>query len=161
MTFWAAVHAAEPDKQPIRVDARRSNTEVVVRSQGETTTIDVRSPFGIDRATITRVGKEWSRKVVLRLHLKGLESLRVTAGNRGIEWSVSSSKKPKFRMALHEGGKETPLKNGSPFWTEGKIVAEDVKIPLKDGYFEVAVPGKLLEGNPETIAVRWIDFYRG
>ncbi len=135
---------------------------VVVRSQGETTTLDVRSPFGIDRATITRVGKEWPRKVVLRLHLKGLESLLVTVDKTAVEWSVSSSsKKPKFRVALREGRKETSLEEGSPFWTEGKVVAEDVKIPLKDGYFEVPVPVKLLEGNPETIAVRWIDFYRG
>ncbi len=34
------------------------------------------------------------------------------------------------------------------------------KIPLKGGYFEVPLPPKLLEGNPETITLRWVDFYR-
>ncbi len=33
-------------------------------------------------------------------------------------------------------------------------------IPLKDGYIEMQLPKKLFEGNPKSIALDWIDFYR-
>ena len=33
-------------------------------------------------------------------------------------------------------------------------------IPLMDGYFEMQLPRAFLEGNPKTITVSWIDFYR-
>jgi hypothetical protein len=33
-------------------------------------------------------------------------------------------------------------------------------VPLKNGYFDVTVPQKLLEANPQEIQLRWIDFYR-
>jgi hypothetical protein len=29
------------------------------------------------------------------------------------------------------------------------------KLPLKDGYFEVALPRALCEGNPKAITVKW------
>jgi len=32
--------------------------------------------------------------------------------------------------------------------------------PLKDGYFEVAVPAALLRDQPKTLTLKWIDFYR-
>jgi len=51
-----------------------------------------------------------------------------------------------------------------PFWTEIHIVGGDGKpakeLPLKEGYFEVTVPGSLFEGNPKSITVAWIDFFR-
>jgi hypothetical protein len=42
-----------------------------------------------------------------------------------------------------------------------RIVGEDKTIPLERGYFELRFPEALLRGNPETIALRWVDFYRG
>ena len=33
-------------------------------------------------------------------------------------------------------------------------------IPLKDGCFEMALPKAFFEGNPKTITMGWIDFYR-
>lgn len=40
---------------------------------------------------------------------------------------------------------------------DGKQATE---IPLKDGCFEVPLPKALFEGNPKTIMVNRIDFYR-
>ena len=40
---------------------------------------------------------------------------------------------------------------------DGKPARE---FPLKDNYFEVTVPRAFFEGNPKTITVGWIDFYR-
>jgi hypothetical protein len=33
-------------------------------------------------------------------------------------------------------------------------------IPLKDGDFEIQLPKAFFEGNPKSIMVNWIDFYR-
>jgi hypothetical protein len=40
---------------------------------------------------------------------------------------------------------------------EGKPVRE---LPLKDGYFEMALPRAFFEGNPKSITLNGIDFYR-
>jgi hypothetical protein len=49
----------------------------------------------------------------------------------------------KFGMAHHPLGK--PAK----------------ELPLKDGYFEIALPKAFFDGNPKTVTLNWIDFYRG
>ena len=45
-----------------------------------------------------------------------------------------------------------------------RMMGEDGKsaetIPLKDGYFEMQLPKALLEDDPKSITVNWIDFYR-
>jgi hypothetical protein len=31
---------------------------------------------------------------------------------------------------------------------------------LRDGYFEMALPRAFFEGNPKSVTLNWIDFYR-
>ena len=54
---------------------------------------------------------------------------------------------------------------GGPLWTEIRAVGADGKpadaIPLKGGYFETQLPKAFFEGNPKSITVTWIDFFRG
>jgi hypothetical protein len=64
------------------------------------------------------------------------------------------------RTSLVSGKRVAALDDKSPYYTEVRIVGGHGKIPLKDGYFEVPLPAKLFEGNPEEIRLRWIDFYR-
>ena len=33
-------------------------------------------------------------------------------------------------------------------------------IPLKDSYLELQLPEAFFEGNPKSIPLNWIDFYR-
>ena len=42
------------------------------------------------------------------------------------------------------------------------VVKENIELNkgLKNGYFEVPLPAKLFEGNPDQVTLRWIDFYR-
>ena len=68
-------------------------------------------------------------------------------------------------MRLWKDGKEdAPLNAKSPYWIEVRILDGDGKqatvIPLKRGSFEMQLPKALFEGNPKTITVNWIDFYR-
>ena len=62
------------------------------------------------------------------------------------------------------GKEDAPLDEKSPLWTDIRIVGSDGKpakeLPLKDGYFEMALPRAFFEDNPKAITVKWIDFYR-
>jgi hypothetical protein len=73
------------------------------------------------------------------------------------EWSAT--------CRIKDGKEDAPPDEKSPLWTDIRIVGGDGKpvreLPLKDGYFEVALPRALFEGNPKAITLSWIDFYRG
>jgi hypothetical protein len=71
----------------------------------------------------------------------------------------------KARVRLWKGGKEdVPLDQKSPLWTVIRIVSGDGKpakdLPLREGYFEIALPKAFFESNPKVITLNWIDFYR-
>ena len=124
----------------------------------------MKSPFGISQAVIEREGEKWPDAVALRLHLKGLESFRASNGKVTLDAAVGIQE-GKAKMRLWKDGKEdAPLDEKSPFWTAIRIVGGDGKpakeLPLKGGYFEVALPRAFFEGNPKSITLDWIDFYR-
>jgi len=102
--------------------------------------------------------------VVLRLHLKGLENFRAANGKVRVDAAVSIEE-GKQKVRVWKNGKEdAPLDEKSPLWTDIRIVGGDGKpareLPLKEGYFEVALPKALFEDNPKSITLNWIDFYR-
>lgn len=138
----------------------RADDRVRVVPTGETTVLDVTSGFGIGSATITRNGPTWPKSVLVRLHLSGLESFRAASEGIAVEWSVSGADDPS-RVSLRKGSEETPLAEGSPYFTTARIVGGNGRIPLEDGgCFEVLLPSKLFEANPVEITLHWIDFYR-
>ena len=102
--------------------------------------------------------------MVLRLHLKGLENFKVTNGKTRLEASASLQEgKPLVRL-WKDGKEDAPLDAKSLYWMEIRMIGGDGKpaktIPLKDGYFEMRLPSAIFEGNPKSITVGWIDFYR-
>lgn len=122
----------------------------------------VRSRSGIGRATIVRNSASWPMVVKIRLYLKGLESLRISAGKSGVGVSVSSSDPHTVRvyhMADAREGQELAKEN--PRWVKVKFVAKNKRIPLEEGYFELKLPQALFKDNPQDISLHWIDFYRG
>jgi hypothetical protein len=152
----------QPNK--FKVTAKRKDDTVEVRAEKDKTMFIIKSPFGISQAVIEREGEKWPDDVVLRLHLKGLEKFRASNGKVKVDAAVSSQDgKPKVRI-WKDGMEDAPLNEQSPFWTAIRIVGSNGKpakeLPLKDGYFEVALPRAFFEGNPKTITVNWIDFYR-
>ena len=64
------------------------------------------------------------------------------------------------RLYLTEDGKEEERESE----TEIKVLDAMGKpingLPDKDGYFEIALPKALLESQPKSLEVGWIDFYR-
>ncbi len=160
----AATTAAAGDTPPYKVTTKRADDKVDVRAEQDKVTFSVRSPSGIGQAVIERAGEAWPDAVVLRLHLTGLENFNVTNGKTTLEGSVSlQDGKPV--VSLWKGGQEdAPLDAQSPYWMKIGILGGDSKpakaLPLKGGCFELPLPKAVFEGNPKTITVNWIDFYR-
>ncbi|MEZ0268219.1 MAG: hypothetical protein ACAI43_26130, partial [Phycisphaerae bacterium] len=65
------------------------------------------------------------------------------------------------RVRVWKDGKEdAPLDAKSPFWTDVRRVGRGDGKPADDGYFEVPLPKAFFGGNPKSIELNWIDFYR-
>jgi hypothetical protein len=147
-----------------KIMTRRLEDDIQVRVDKYKTVFAVRGPLGISDAEIERLGNKWPETVMLRLHLKGLESFRASNGQVTLDATVSTDEgMPTVR--LWKGGNENvELDEKSPFWMDVRILAGDGKlakaIPVKDGYFEIALPKPFFDGNPRSITLRWIDFYR-
>ena len=157
--------AAADDAAPkFKVTTKRTDDTVEVRAEKDRAVFSVKSPFGISQAVIERADEKWPEAVVLRLHLKGLESFRASNGKVTLDAAVSiQDGKPKVRL-WKDGKEDAPLDEKSPFWMDVRMLTGDGKpakeLPLKDGYFEMALPKAFFEGNPKSITLNWIDFYR-
>jgi hypothetical protein len=157
-----AVAGNKPTK--FKITTKRTDDSVEVQAEKDRTVFVVKSPFGITQAVIEREDDSWPEAVVLRLHLKGLESFRASNGKVKLDASVSVQEgKPRVRL-WKDGKEDAPLDEKSPFRMEIRILSNDGKpareIPLKDGYFEMILPRAFFEGNPKSITLNWIDFYR-
>jgi hypothetical protein len=153
----------EKGKPDLAVKSRRADSRIELSGAGSGGEVvaTVESKSGIGSATLSRVGESWPKELVVRLHLRGLESFKVENGRTVVEWSKSSSGDQASRVSLRQAaGGEQALVAGSRYFSELKTVGTDPTVPLRDGYFEIALPAALLEDNPEEITLRWIDFYR-
>ncbi len=172
MTGWAALgvvvlavanlSVAAEDATPVKI-ATKSATDVVdVEARPDQTLLSIRSQSGIGQAVMQRTSASWPAKIVLRLHLQGLENLRVAAGGTQLEASVSSHD---GQTRVWKAGEEhASLTAASPFWLDLQRRDADGKptaaIPLRGGYFEIVLPKALFEHNPPSFTIAWIDFYR-
>ena len=148
----AVKETANEEAEPIlTAKAAREDSRIGMVAEGGKTVIDVRSESGIGSATVTRRSDTWPESICVHLHLRGLESFKLENGKLALEWSVSSSGENDSRVSLHQDGEESAIGKGSPLYSEAKA---------EHGYFEVPLPARLLQENPETITLRWIDFYR-
>ena len=147
-----------------KITSMRDTDNVVVTVEQQKTFFDIHSPFGISHVIIGRRGAEWPESMVLRLHLTGLESFQLNNGETTLHASVSSQGGDKPVRLWKNDEEDKPLDSTSPVWTKIRLIGSDGKptqtIPLKDGYFEIEIPKALREGNPQSITVSWIDFYR-
>jgi len=147
-----------------KIVTKKGDDAVAVKREGEKVILAVTSRSGIGKATITPAAK-WPKMAVLRLHLRGLESLRISDGQTTLEASVSSHGDGAVRLNLRDGNNEKPVDAKSPYWTEVRILDAQgkpvKKLPLQDGCFELQIPSALLPGEGKTLELFWIDFYRG
>jgi hypothetical protein len=119
---------------------------------------------GIGHAVIRRGEGAWPKRPMLRIRLRGLESLTISSG--GVEWKVSVLSHGAHETLLsvvRDGKEEKVTDSASPYWTTVRKTGADGKpvagLPGDGGCFEVPVPEELLKQSKE-LRVSWIDFYR-
>jgi hypothetical protein len=157
---------AAGDEPPARftVTTRKADDTVTVAGDRERTTFDVRSPSGIGRAVIGRTGDAWPKAVVIRLHLKGLENLKLSAGDVAVGAAVGVRDGMAEVRQWAVGKDETPLAADDPRRLVIRVLGKDGKaaagIPLDGGHVEVTLPAGFLRANLTSLTVEWIDFYR-
>ncbi len=136
--------------QQFGIETKKPEDRVEVESVNGTTTFTVTSPSGIGSAKIRPDVGQWPGEVVLRLRLKGLESLTVSNGNVTLAASVSS----------HDGGQGIVLKHGDEEKTLGKDDPYWTEVRARGKEFELKLPAALFRDKAEPVTVSWIDFYR-
>jgi hypothetical protein len=162
--FIVASMVAANESQSFKITTRRDNDRVDVKTETSKTIFSIQSPSGISHAVIERADEKWPDAVLLRLYLKGMESFKITGSELKLEGSVSLQEgKPVVRL-WKDGKEDAPLDAKSPYWIDVRILGGDdqppKELPLQDGYFEMALPQAIFEGNPKSTTVNWIDFYR-
>jgi hypothetical protein len=152
---------AQADTAGFEIATKRKEDGVLVAVTDGRIVFDIHSPRGIGAAEITRTKEHWPAAVAIRLHLRGLESLVITSGTTKLTASVASHGDHAQRLSVDHQGTEREVQPGNPLWTAVKVIGSAGKLPLDDGYFELALPAALLRDQPKTITLNWIDFYRG
>ena len=142
--------------------------------------IDLRSEKGIGECTLTRKGDNWPETMTVRMHLRGLESFELVyeggqcEGSRQVGtvrlsggWSSTQGPLAWEKSVLCKdspvlGGEKWKPKTGG-IRVGGSKVDSPVRIPLPDGcYFECTITSEWFENeNPQSIELRWVDFFRG
>jgi hypothetical protein len=157
--------AGDGHARKFKITTRRKGDSVKVQEDKAKVVFIIKSPFGISQAVIERRGEKWpDDAVVLRLHLRSLESFRASDGKVTVAAAVSSQE-GKVKVRIWKGGKEyAPLNKKSHLWTDIRMVGSDDKparkLPLQGGYFEATLPRAFFKDNPKSITLSWIDFYR-
>ena len=134
-----------------------NSIEAVV--QDSAVVFDVKSGGGIGSGKIKVSEGNWPKKVVVRLHLTGLEGFSVSNGKKMLEGFHMSNKsnddrKEELKIRMLDG-------KGKP--AEGKYLLKSYgpnKFKRIEGYYEATIPKSLLTEDTKEIEIRWVDFYR-
>ena len=160
----ACVAASEGQGSPVvRAEAQGDGNVAQVTVTGRAVAIDLWSDSGIGSAVVPLAGGPAPESVELRLHLQGLEELRLSFGRQLIVASVASGPGHDVRQRrVGPDGAERDLKPDKPGWLAVAVVADeaDPPFPLRDGYFAVTLPAEALIEGDGALTIAWIDFFR-
>ena len=152
--------ADEPQPASFTCKPTKVQDQVTVTIEKERTLLDVVSPSGIGGTTVELSRGSWPSKVVVRLHLRGLEQFTSSSGRAKLDGSMLSHSGNTRRLTVREQGKDGEQRFNDAiqvFNAEGKPIDG---LPPAGGYFEVTLPKPMLEGQPKSLYMGWIDFFR-
>jgi hypothetical protein len=79
-------------------------------------------------------------------------------------WKRMSAQGVLTEQLFQDGKEAAKLDEKSRFWIPVGTFSNDGKpakeLPLKNGYFELKLPAAFFEGNPKSITLNWVDFFR-
>ena len=157
--------AHRSERPPVAVELVTGSEEeaIHITQTGDEALVDIQKAQGIGTATFSVAAKPKTRRVLVRLHLHGLEELRLT-GAEG-EWVVSvlsHSGNPILQTFNPSGALGVKLTPQDALWLTLRIAptpGQAPTIPLQDGWFELTLPDALVVPGSD-FSLRWIDFHR-
>lgn len=156
------VQAAGPPT--VEVTCRHKKDRAIVVSAADGVTITIESHQGFGHAVVKRTGSRWPAPLALRLKLRGLEQLAISAAKIQLRVSVASHSGFPRRLELWRGGKKRSIETGSPYWIDVKALDAAGRrlkgLPGPGGGFELTLPPALLEQDLDRLTLFWIDFWR-
>jgi len=155
---------AQSGGEPVfSVITKNQDDQIDIQQENGITTVDIHSPTGIGTAKFELESGAMPEKLILRLHLTGLEEFRLVSNQTTIAASGSSSEAFDLTgQSVIASGNEYFITPIDPLWMKIEIVSDQSNktIPLKKGYFEVIVPQEFVRSAGNSFEVQWIDFYR-
>jgi len=142
----AAEEHATYQAVPVKGDPR-----ITFSTAADAVLIDITSPTGIGSAAIERTSGQWPAKIVMRLHVKGLESFQFLYGDTRIDVGVSSHGDNAVHEEYEQPGKMGTASPGDPYW---------IAVTPGAGYFDLEAPADFLKSGESKFTIEWIDFYR-
>ena len=145
----AAAEQAKPAGQHITVELKKAGDRAEAGKTKEGALVAIHSESGIGGAKLIRPAGGWPRSVIIRIDVKGMESVRLEGGGL---WSESFL-----------GGE---LRR--PYWKTGQIGNTeataagrlDFAVTRFKGGVQIEVPKELLNTNAAVISLQWVDFFR-
>jgi hypothetical protein len=159
----AGLPALAQSGEPVfQITTKNKDDQVSIQYQNGIAFIDVHSPVGIGSATFELESGPMPAEIILRLHLKGLEEIRLTSSQNNIAASVASSDTSNINQRIIAPGSESPLLPNHPLWMQVEIISElpEKSIPLEEGYFKITMPKEFIQNAGNSYEIEWIDFYR-
>ena len=142
---------------------KNQDDQITIQYENGGSIVDIYSPRGIGSAQLKLESGSMPERIALRLHLRGLEELRLVSDRSTIAASGSSSEVFNItEQKVIASGNENFLTPIDPLWMKIEIVSDQSnrKIPLEEGYFEVTVPKEFIQSAGKSFEIQWIDFYR-
>lgn len=142
-----AAPARQIDRPTFRYTPLKGDPKIVFTASNELLLIDITSPTGIGSVTIEKASGQWPPKIVMRLHVKGLESFKFKYGAKTVEVSVSATQ---TREMLVQEGQISAIGPGDAW----------ANVTRNAGYFDIEAPADFLTSGENKFTIEWIDFYR-
>jgi len=142
-----AVPTRQIDQPTFHYTPLKGDPKIVFTTSNESLLIDITSPTGIGSALIEKASGQWPPKVVLRLHVRGLESFKFKYGAKTVEASVSAQ----THEVLVQEGQISTVGSGDVYWMD---------VTRNPGYFDIEAPADFMTSGENKFTIEWIDFYR-
>ncbi len=138
-----------------------AGNQVTFTSSANAALFEVTSESGLGAAQVSQVSGQPPTKLVIRLHLRGLEEFDFDYGATKVIVSVSSHGDNAVSESVSRGGSApTPIGPASPYWMPVEVMPSPASGDQAGRSFSVAAPNDYLQGTYRAFSMKWIDFYR-
>ena len=148
----------EPQLPRISGTGKFRDDSVLIAVDSDRHTVTIQSPRGISEVILHRLAAQWPERVVVRLHLKGLEDLTVEGGGVIVRGAVSREPETNQIRQWVSPDESVVLTANDPFWLDLRVEG-GVQGEHRNG-FQWTLPWGHRRANPTRVRVAFVDFFR-